>query len=95
MRSTVKQAIKYKRYNNEFQHTLSLNASTEKKRVKAQDKDFVDLSWCCDALHIDDKHMHSLDCDRQENMRKRDNLRLASVHAMNDSLVHKYIDGIM
>ena len=59
--------------------------STEKKRVKVKDKPSVDLPWCCDTLCTYDKHMHSLDCGRKENMRKRDNLCLASMLAANDS----------
>ena len=81
----VKRTSKHEGYNNEYQHTLSLNASTENKRVKSQDKHSVDLTWCWDTLHVNDKHKHSLYSDRQENMRKRDKLFIASILVVYDS----------
>jgi len=84
-RSTVERTRKHKRYNNEQQHALSSKTSTEKKRVNAQDKHFVDLTWCYDTLCVDNKHVHFVDYGRQENMRKIDNLRLSSVLVVNDS----------
>lgn len=84
-KSTVRKTNKHEIHNNEDQRTQILNSSTEKKRVKEQDKHSMELPWCCDTLRTKDKHMHSLDYDRQANMRKRDNLCLASVLAVNDS----------
>lgn len=77
--NTVKKTNKDQIYNNEDKHTPSLNASTEKKNVKAHNMHSVDLPWCCDTLRADIKHMHSLDCDMQANMRNIDNLCLACV----------------
>ena len=79
----VKRTSKHERYNKEEAHTPSLNSSTKKKKkVKAHSKHSMDLPWHCDTLCTDNKHVHSLDCDMKENMRKRDNLRLASVLTM-------------
>lgn len=55
------------------------------KRVKVQDKNSTNFTWCCDTLHADDNHVYSFDCEIQENMRKRDNLFFASVHVVYDS----------
>ena len=85
MKKIVVQTSEQERFNNEYQHTSSLNASTEKKRVKAQDMHSTDLTWWCDTLHAADKNLYSFDCERQENMRKRDNLCLPSVLAVYDS----------
>ena len=65
MKRTSKKKRKHEIYNNEDQHNLSLNASTEKKRVKAKDKNYVDLTYFCDALHANDNHTHSLDYEEK------------------------------
>jgi len=62
-KNIVRWTNKHERYNNEDKHTPSLNASTEKKKVKAHGMHSVDLQWCCATLRAYVKHMHPLDYD--------------------------------
>lgn len=70
---------KCKRFNNENRETPSLQACTKQKWLKVHDMYFVDLPCCCATLLADVECKHSLDCDMQENVRKVDHLRCASV----------------
>lgn len=62
-----------------------MNASTEKKRVKSQEKHYVDIPCFCNTLCADDEHVHCFDCEKWENMKKEEKFHLARVLVVYDS----------
>lgn len=66
------------RQKNENQHAQSLNASTEKKKVKAHDRHFANVPWCGSALCADNKHVQYFNLDIRAKIHKEENFHFAT-----------------
>lgn len=57
----------------------------KKKKWKSHSRHSADVPWCPNTLCMEDKHVHTFELEKQENIKKDENFCLATVLAMYDS----------